>query len=335
MVLLRLAVLCAALVTGLFTASAASALCSGPSLIDRLTPAELKALDARTAEIPFSDGLLWTAERDGKTVTLIGTMHIFDPRLAPIRDRVGPMIAAADLLLLEMTPAEEREMQAAMANDPSLMFLTDGPTLPELLDDETWAAVADAARARNIPPFMAAKFQPWFLMLTLSMPACAMDHMMMGEQGLDHMLMTDAAAAGVAMQALEDWDTLFRIFDEGTIEEQLDYLALSLMSPELSEEMFVAMLDGYFAGEVARIWELSRFAMRFMPGLDPDEADALFDMTDEALLARRNHAWIPVIEAAAARHDDIVVAAGAAHLPGEDGVLYLLAEQGWTIRPMP
>lgn len=325
----------AALLTAFFPATTVVATCAGPSLIDRLSPPEQAELEARIATIPFPEGLLWTAERDGTTLSLVGTMHIFDSRLAPIRDRVEPVIAAADLLLLEMTKAEEREMQAAMAENPSLMFLTDGPTLPELLDDETWAAVADAARARNIPPFMAAKFQPWFLMLTLSMPACAMDHMLMGEQGLDHMLMEDAAAAGVPMQALEHWDTIFRIFDEGTIEEQLEYLALSLISPDLSEEMFVSMLDGYFAGEVARIWELSRIAMRFMPGLDPDEADALFDLTDEALLARRNHAWIPVIEAAAAAHDHVVVAAGAAHLPGEHGVLHLLAERGWTIRPMP
>lgn len=325
------AVLCCALI---FVAGASQALCSGPSLLERLSADDRTALDARLAATPFHTGLLWQATRGPDVVTIVGTMHIHDPRLIPIRDRLIPLVAEAELVLLEMTPAEEAQMQEAMAADASLMFLTEGPTLPDMLDEATWNAVAAAARDRNIPPFMAAKFQPWFLMLTLAMPGCAMDHMVQGELGLDHMLMTEAEIARVPMQALEEWDTLFRIFDEGSMEEQLDYLRLSLIAPELSEEMFVAMLDGYFAGEVAQIWELSRLSMQFMPGIDMEDANALFALTEEQLLTRRNIDWIPVIEAAAMRHDRIMVAAGAAHLPGNTGVLNLLQDRGWTIAPL-
>lgn len=315
-------------------AGAAQALCAGPGLLDRLTPDERAALDEQLHDIPFHTGLVWQATRGTDVVTVVGTMHIHDPRLIPIRDRLIPLVARSDLMLLEMTPAEEVQMQAAMAADPSLMFLTDGPTLPDLLDEPTWTAVATAARDRNIPPFMAAKFQPWFLMLMLSMPGCAMDHMIEGQLGLDEMLVTEAEIADVPMQALEDWDTLFRIFDEGSMEDQLGYLRLSLIAPELSEEMFVAMLDGYFAGAVAEIWELSRLSLRFSPGIDRAEADALFTLTEDKLLTRRNIAWIPVIEAATARHDSITVAVGAAHLPGQSGVLNLLQDRGWTITPL-
>jgi uncharacterized protein len=328
--LLRAALVCALTLA----AGAVQALCAGPSLLDRLSQEERGALEARLQDTPFHEGLLWQATRGDDVLTIVGTMHIHDPRLLSIRDRLIPLVAESELVLLEMTPNEEAQMQAAMAADPSLMFLTDGPTLPDLLDDATWKAVADAARDRNIPPFMAAKFQPWFLMLTLAMPGCAMEHMVEGKLGLDHMLMTEADIARVPMQALEDWDTLFRIFDEGSIEEQLDYLRLSLIAPDLAEEMFVAMLDGYFAGEVAQVWELSRLSMQFMPGIDPAEADALFDLTEEQLLTRRNMAWIPVIEAAADRHDRIMIAAGAAHLPGQVGVLNLLQDNGWTITPL-
>jgi uncharacterized protein YbaP (TraB family) len=48
-------------------------------------------------------------------------------------------------------------------------------------------------------------------------------------------------------------------------------------------------------------------------------------------LIDRNRNWIPVIEAAALKHDRIVVAIGAAHLPGEVGVLRLLEREGWMI----
>ena len=55
---------------------------------------------------------------------------------------------------------------------------------------------------------------------------------------------------------------------------------------------------------------------------------------DAALLDDRNAAWVPVIEAASARAPRLVVAAGAAHLPGEKGILAALAARGWTVEPL-
>ena len=49
-------------------------------------------------------------------------------------------------------------------------------------------------------------------------------------------------------------------------------------------------------------------------------------------MTRRNRAWLPVIEAQAAK-GQLVVAFGALHLPGETGVLNLLAQNGWKISP--
>jgi uncharacterized protein len=51
---------------------------------------------------------------------------------------------------------------------------------------------------------------------------------------------------------------------------------------------------------------------------------------EKALLTGRNRAWMKVILPAAAGHQ-IVVAAGAAHLSGPDGVLTLLAADGWRM----
>lgn len=324
-----------ALTIALAAGGAAQAQCGGPSLLDRLTAEERAALDARVAEMPFAEGLLWQAERDGQVVTLVGTMHIHDPRLDAIMARVEPMLDDVGLLLLEVTPAEQAQLQGAIAADPSLMFLTEGPTLPEMLDEATWQALADAARARNIPPFLAAKFRPWFLMMTLSMPVCAAENMAMGEGGLDFMLWDVAGARGLPMQALEPWDTLFSLFEEEPMEEQLDFLRMGVLDPVLQQEMFVAMIEGYFAGEVGQVWELGRVSLGFIEGIAPEVAEALFEETEEQLLDARNRAWIAVIEAAAAEHGRVMVAAGAAHLPGEAGVLALLQERGWTITPLP
>lgn len=324
----------AALAIAMLLPLAARADCTGPSLVDRLDADQRARVEAAVADMPFAEGLLWQATRDGQTVTIVGTMHIWDKRLTAIRDRVEPLLEDTDLLLLEMTPAEMETMQSTIARDPSLMFLTDGPTLPELLDEPTWDMLADAARERGMPPFLVAKYRPWFLSLTLAAPACAMDLMTSGRQGLDHILMDIAAAQGLPMQALESWDTLFTALETGTLEEQLDFLRAGVLDSQVQEEYFVALLDGYFAGEVGRVWELGRVAMDFMPGMTAEEADRLHAMSGTMLLTTRNRNWIPVIEEAAARAPRVMVAAGAAHLPGEEGILALLAANGWTITPL-
>lgn len=309
----------------------AAAVCTGPSYLDQLDARQTAALSATVADMPYANGLIWKAEKDDQTITLAGTMHIYDPRLEPIRDSLRDIVRSADLVLLEATPKEEEQMQDIMLSQPDFLFITEGPTLPELLDGPTWDLIRDAATARNIPGFMAAKMKPWYLSIVLSIPPCASNDLMNGNRGLDAMIIEDATAAGVPMLALESFTTLFEIFQSDTIEDQIELLMVSLAAPDQQEQIFVATLDRYFARDVGRLWELSRIAMADIPGISPDEAAMIFAETEKALLIDRNRAWIPVINTAMAEHRNIVVAAGAAHLIGEFGLLQLLADDGWAL----
>lgn len=309
------------------------ALCSGDSYFDKLTPEQTVQLAAETAAIPFSKGISWTATREAVQMTLIGTMHINDNRLDALRQLVRDTVQSADLVLLEATPKEEAQVQAAIAENPALIFIEDGPTLPEMLDEETWEQVMTAVRAQGIPPFLAAKFEPWYLMMTLSIPKCAMADIAAGKRGLDHMIIADATTADVPMQALEPYDTLFTIFQDGDKEEQLDMLKLSLQNGGDQQAMFVALLDSYFAQDIGRLIALGRVAAETIPNLDPVEARKMVLETEEAIITTRNLAWMPVINAAANTHKNIVIAVGAAHLPDTSGLLKLLEADGWTITP--
>ncbi len=309
----------------------AAAQCTGDSYLDQLSARDQAALTATVAAMPYAEGIIWTAQKDDRQITVVGTMHIYDPRLEPIHDGLRDTIAGADLVLVEATPEDEIKLQNMVAADPSRIFIIEGPSLRDLLDDDTWDLVVQAAQARNIPGFMAAKMQPWYLSMMLSIPVCASAELMEGARGLDHMIMADAIAARVPLQGLEPFTTLFDIFQNDPIEDQIDMLMVSLLAPDQQQQMFVATLDRYFAQDVGRLWELSRFAMANIPGVTPAEAEALFAETEAALLIDRNRNWMPVIADAAARHDQLVIAVGAAHLIGTDGVLQLLENDGWTL----
>ena len=325
--------LLAALLTGL--AAPAVALCAGDSFLDTLAPDALAAIETSAAAEPYAEGTQWDLTRDGTTLTLVGTMHVHDARLAALRDRALPALQQADLLLVEATAEEEMAMQAAFAASPDLFLITDGPTLPDLLPPEDWAQVQAAANDRGIPGFMVAQMQPWYLSLTLGIPACAMADLVAGKRGLDHMLIAEAEAAGIPLQALESWETLIDVLASSTMEEQLQALQLSLLPRETQQSLYVAMLDTYFAERTAVVWALGEVAARELTDLSETEAAEMMAETRDILLDQRNLNWIPVIEAAAATHDTIMVAVGAAHLPGELGLLELLAAEGWTITRVP
>lgn len=311
--------------------AAAAALCDGQSFFHRLSEDQMSELLTVSDATPYGEGLLWRAKRGENEIIVIGTMHIYDTRLKPIFDRIKDEIATADVLLVEATSKEEAAMQATIAENPDMIFITEGATLPERLDEELWQSLADASRARQVPPFLAAKMQPWYLSLTLSIPPCALSDIATGLRGLDHMIMDEAAAHNIPMTALEPYTTLLEIMNKGTFEEQIEMLQLTLLAPELHSEMFVAMLDSYFEEEIAMVWEATRLATAFVPGLDIEHANAIFSETEQAILIDRNLSWMPVINENLG--PKTIVAAGAAHLIGEQGILRLLEKEGWAITP--
>lgn len=313
----------------------ATAACVGASYFDLMTDAQRADLSASVADMPYAEGLTWTATKGADTLTIVGTMHIFDPRLEVIRTKVADAVQNADLVMLEATPAEEAQLQELVTTNPGFLFIVDGPTLPERLDEETWQMVSDAATQRGIPSFMAAKMQPWYLSLTLAIPTCAIQEMVSGISGLDKIITQDAIDAGIPLQAVEPVTTLFDLFKDQPIEEQIDMMRVNMLAPDLQEQMFVSMLDLYFAEDVGRLWDMSRIAIAEMPELDPAEGMAMFNEMQDALLDSRNRNWIPVITAATQDHDNIVVAVGAAHLIGDQGILQLFENEGWTITRIP
>ncbi len=308
--------------------------CGGVNLFDALPPDEQAALSARAESAPFATGNFWRAERDGQEMTIIGTYHLADSRHDAVVTAAEPLIRDAAALLVEAGPDEEKALKTAMTEDPSLIFITEGPSLLERLPAETWERLSAAMETRGIPPFMAAKFQPWYAMSVLSLSPCEMPSAGT-PRGLDSALIGTATEAGIPIRALEPYDTVFSIFGAMTPDQETDMIESTLLMEGRSGDFTVTLADLYFRGESRVIWELTREVSYDLPGATPEQVDAEMAMMEDAMMNRRNRAWIPVIDAAAAEGTGpLVVAFGALHLSGEEGVLNLLAQEGWTLTPL-
>ncbi len=307
--------------------------CDGHNLIAALPAADQTALRSAANAVPYPQGNLWRATRGLQTVHLLGTYHFEDPRHDATLAAVTPLIASATAVLVEAGPAEEAALAERIAREPGVMTITDGPTLPELLPEDEWQALSAAMSARGIPGFMAAKFQPWFLSMMLGIPACDMPRAATG-RGLDKLVIEEADRRGVPVRALEPYDTLFSLFDTLTQTDQLAMIRSALAMEPQAADLSVTLADSYFAGESRLIWEFTRLQITTAPGADPVQAERDLRLMETALMVDRNRAWIPVILAAASK-GPVMAAFGALHLSGEQGVLNLLAAEGFTIEPLP
>lgn len=314
------------------TASVQAQPCDGQNLITALPAAERNVLRAM-ADGPYDHGNFWQARKGRQQITLVGTYHLADPRFDATLASLAPYLAQAKALLVEAGPAEQAALQSAVTNDPSLMYVTTGPTLPEQMPTDDWAQVAKAVRARGLAPFMAAKMQPWLLASFLEMPACLFPLPAGADQGLDKRLIDAALAQGKPIAALEAYDAVIKIFAQIPPADQMAMLLQTVAMDAQSDDMAKTLSDSYFAGDSRLFWAYTGQALLDLPGMTKAKADREMALIDHAMISSRNAAWVPVLEGAAQK-GPVLAAFGALHLPGEHGVLNLLAQNGWTIQAL-
>lgn len=311
--------------------------CVGRNLLDDLPAETREQLDAAVEAVPYHRGLLWRASKGDQRITLVGTYHFQDPRHDAMMQRLEPAFADAAALLVEAGPEEEAQLSEALSRDPSLTVVVDGPTLPERLTPDEWAMLSDAMAARGVPAVLAAKMQPWYVSMMLSISPCVLRGVAENGdvRGLDDLLIEQAEEIDLPVQALEPWDTVFTLFSDLTQAQEEDMIRATLPAAQYADDYAVTMSEAYFGADVWAIWEFGRFDAYDNSGLNRAEVDAQMALAKSRLMDARNESWIAPLEQAAGRAAaegrSVLAGFGALHLPGEEGVLRLLERRGWTI----
>ena len=304
--------------------------CGTTDLIADLNAEDRARLDALVAPHVYPTGNLWRAEKDDKTVIVAGTLHIPDARLAPMVEAVRPHLEGADIFVLEATSEDEAALASLAASKPEFFFITDGPTLIDLLGPEDWSRVEERLAALGVPGFLGAKFQPWYMNLTLAIPPCALELIQSGEKGFDRQLEDIALASGVKLASLDDAEAVLSLFADEPIEDQLDGLRITLNTQVDGDANTSTLVEAYFDGRTREGWEFARIQIE---NAGIENGAELFEEINQTLLIGRNQSWEPKI-VRQIEGKDAVIAVGAAHLSGESGVLRALERAGYVIKEL-
>lgn len=306
---------------------AAQALCEGDDLIAAMPEADRARLEAKADALPYAEGLLWRATKGATEITLFGTYHFRHDETEAHLERLKPLIESAEAVYLEMSRQDQAAFQRQLATDPSVMFVTRGPTLPDLLGEADWNHFRSEMEKRQIPGIMAAKFKPLWAAMMLGIGPCEARHGAMDAEGIDELVGRHAEEAGVGTRSLERFDEVLRKLDSDPLEKQLDMIRLTLAWPGDADDLSYTIRMRYLAQQVALTWEFSRLVSLEYGGPTAEED---FARLERILLTDRNRAWVKKL-LAETPGKRVLAAFGAGHLPGEAGVLNLLDEAGFTI----
>jgi uncharacterized protein YbaP (TraB family) len=274
----------------------------------------LQGLTPLLASEDKTHGLLWELSKPGiEHAYLFGTIHSEDPEVLQLPQPVQQAIDRSNTVVLEMLLDAE-----AMQYSSTAMLMMDGRLLSDIIGKPLFRQAASAIRSRNIQELVLERMKPWAAAVILSMPA--------SETGLvlDMMLYQAALQQGKSVHGLETVQEQLNIFEALPEKDQVMLLQEAVDNFSELDAMHAELLDAYKARDLAALMALNEAAMQAGD-------QQLADEFQQHLVVDRNHRMAERMQVYL-RQGKVFIAVGALHLPGEEGLLSLLEQQGFTVR---
>lgn len=242
---------------------------------------------------------------------MLGTIHALPPGTQWRTPAITAAVAKADRLIVEVAALGEGSGTAQVFQE---LAITPGlPPLAERVPAEQRSAVARLADSAGLPLAQQQRTESWAAALMLARVNAAGDP----ANGVDRALLADFAQRPV--RELEGARGQFDLFDRLPETEQRSLLNAVVSANTQDTGEAAALREAWLAGDLAALEAATRRGMMADPRLR------------EALLTGRNQRWLPLIEAELAAPGRPLIAVGAAHLVGPDGLAALLEARGWRL----
>ncbi|MDF1610080.1 TraB/GumN family protein [Hoeflea sp. YIM 152468] len=307
------------------------AACSGVSLVDKLAavaPDKLAQARAAAAGVRNGRGLLWKVEKAGiEPSWLFGTMHVTDPRVTEMPGVARTAFENAGTVVIETIDIlDPATAQAALMADPDLTMFTGDTTLTSFLDEGEAALVEAELARRGIPLALVSKMKPWMIAGLVALPACELARKAAGIDFLDVKLANTAKANGKQVLGLETIGEQIAAMADLPMDFHIRGLVETVRLADLMPDIMATMTGLYLDGEIAQIMPVILAAG---PEETGDDASGYADF-EKRIVTMRNHVMAeratPILD-----QGDAFIAIGALHLPGDEGVVALLQDAGYSV----
>lgn len=246
---------------------------------------------------------------------MVGTIHALPGGTEWRTPGIGHVIDEADFLVVEIAGLDDRAGNAAtfaaLSRTPGL------PPLDQRLPPSLKPQLAALLDEGDIVPDRFAVTETWAAAIMLAQVGASGDP----ANGVDRALIADFA--GRPVRELEGTAAQLSIFDRLPETAQRAMLAAVVRGSEDARKDPARLQRAWLAGDAATIEQSTREGFLADPALR------------EALLTGRNRRWAAALDALLEQPARPLIAVGAAHLVGNEGLASLLQEQGYRVRRLP
>jgi uncharacterized protein YbaP (TraB family) len=254
---------------------------------------------------------------DRRAGYLLGTIHSEDPRVLDFPEPFLKQLGSNQIFAMELVPD-----LSTLKKLNVYMHYQDGTGLEDLVGPGRFEKIKSLLSSHyQVPVVWLKTMKVWAVVMTLSVPPPETGFFM------DFSLSLRASGGGLKVVGLETLDQQLAFLENMPPEQQLELLDQALLDYDLVGEIHDQMVDSYLAGDLQA---LKKEAEEQMDQLTP-EAKQHFN---EQGIDARNHRMLESLLPLLAK-STVFVAVGALHLPGKQGLVSLLRESGYILKPEP
>lgn len=261
---------------------------------------------------------------------IVGTYHLAPASYVDSIPGARVALETAEQVCGELSMAEMSSLEGTQ-KVMAAMMLPDGQSLKDVLSEEEFAKLdafmADVMGVGLSNPMVGAqlgKMTPMAIATQLQL----LQYMKMTpgfnpNALIDSYFQTEAAKNGKPVIGFETMDFQISVLYKGrSVERQKVQLMCMIDNREYELMMMKTLTEAYFAQDIAKLLEVTEEKLGNKCDSTPEE--------DEALIYGRNADWAEKMPAIMGDKSTLFVV-GAAHLPGERGVLELLKKKGYAV----
>ncbi len=273
--------------------------------------------------------LLWKVSGNGlaRPSYIMGTYHFAPASMIDEIPGIKQALEGCDVVVGEIDKQEMASPDAQMKMGLAMMAPADS-TLDKLFSPEDYATVE-----KVFDKYMGAMGMKLSQMNMLKPSAVSLQ--MQAMQALKHFpnlnenelidmaVQTRANDLGRPSIGLETFEEQVKLLFDIPLKEQAEGLLKACQKDDLFEVQSSALAEAYMAQDLAKIEEVMTDA-----SIGGDDAQAM-----DALIYDRNRSWVEKLDMMIPERAALVCV-GAGHLPGDQGLLQLLRDRGYTVEPM-
>jgi len=261
--------------------------------------------------------LLWKVSGDKGSVYLLGSIHYLKKENFPLNKTILAALDRSQRLVLEIdvngvTPEVAQKVTLSKA------LYSDGTTLQQNISAKDYELARQRAEQLGLDMQVLNPVKPWFVSMTLvafRLQQLGFEHSL----GVDNFLATRAKNNGTPVSGLETLEYQIGVMDELSKGDQELLLRQSLSDLNLLDEHIHGIVQAWLKGDANALEPLLLGSMREYPGIHGK------------LIVERNRRWVPQIEKMLEQGGGVLVAVGAAHVLGKDGVVEMLKQRGYKL----